>query len=195
MIGQTIGNYEVVTRLGRGGFGTVYKARDKKLQRFAALKFLRFPLDSEYRKLFAREAQVIANLGKHPSIVQIYSWGEHQGSHYFALEFLDSSAEGLMEKSADPLPVKRALEITAQCADALHFAHEQGVLHRDVKPANILIDAKSGQAKMCDFGLAKIQTLGAGTSTTTIAGSPPTWPPSKSPGRRWTAAQTSTPSA
>lgn len=172
LIGQTIGNYEVVELLGRGGFGTVYKAKDLKLQRFAALKFLRFPLDSEFRKLFEREAQVIANLGKHPSIVQIYSWGEHRGSHYFALEYLDSSAEALMEKNQDPLPVKRALEIAAECAGALHFAHEQGVLHRDVKPANILIDGKSGHAKVCDFGLAKIHTLGTGTATSTIAGSP-----------------------
>ncbi|MCH8204995.1 MAG: protein kinase, partial [Candidatus Hydrogenedentes bacterium] len=165
------------------GFGTVYKARDKKLQRFAALKFLRFPLDSEFRRLFEREAQVIANLSKHPSIVQIYSWGEHLGSHYFALEYMDASAEGLMEKSGDPLPVKRALEITAECACALHFAHEQGVLHRDVKPANILIDGKTGHAKMCDFGLAKIHTLGGGTDASMIAGSPPYMAPEQIAGK------------
>ena len=183
LIGQTIGNYEILAELGRGGFGTVYKARDTKLQRFAALKFLRFPLDREFRKLFAREAQILANLGKHPSIIQIYSWGEHQGSHYFALEFLDASAESLIEKRGEPLPAKQALEIIADCAGALHYAHEQGVLHRDIKPANILIDRKTGRAKVCDFGLAKFNALGTGTATKTIAGSPPYMAPEQIVGK------------
>jgi hypothetical protein len=173
LIGQMVGNYEITSELGRGGFGSVYKAKDTKLQRFAALKFLRFPLDSDFRKMFTHEAQVIANLGKHPSIVQIYSWGEHQGSQYFALEFLDTSAETMIKRREEPLSVKQALEIVADCAGALHYAHEQGVLHRDVKPANILFDSKTGRAKMCDFGLAKFSALAAGTETRTIAGSPP----------------------
>lgn len=173
LIGQTIGNYEVLSELGKGGFGTVYKAKDTKLQRFAALKFLRFPLDQDFRKLFEREAQVIANLGKHPSIVQIYSWGEHRGSQYFALEFLDASVESMIKKQGEPLSAKQALEIIADCAGALHYAHEQGVLHRDIKPGNILIDSKTGRAKLCDFGLAKFNALATGTVTTTIAGSPP----------------------
>lgn len=173
LIGQMVGNYEITSTLGRGGFGSVYKAKDTKLQRFAALKFLRFPLDSDFRKMFAHEAQVIANLGKHPSIVQIYSWGEHQGSQYFALEFLDTSAETMIRRREEPLSVKQALEIVADCAGALQYAHDQGVLHRDVKPANILFDSKTGRAKMCDFGLAKFSSLAAGTETRTIAGSPP----------------------
>lgn len=173
LIGQTIDNYEILSELGRGGFGTVYKAKDTKLHRFAALKFLRFPLDGEFRKLFEHEAQVIANLSKHPSIVQIYSWGEYQGSQYFALEYLDASVESLIKKQGEPLSAKQALEVIADCAGALHYAHQQGVLHRDIKPGNILIDGKTGRAKLCDFGLAKFNALATGTNTTTIAGSPP----------------------
>lgn len=173
MIGQKIGNYEVLSLLGRGGFGAVYKAKDSSLQRYAALKFLRSPLDSEYRRLFSREAQVIANLGKHPSIVQIYQWGEYCGNHYFALEYLDQSAEALIKQSRNPLPLKRTLEIIADCAEALQFAHENGVLHRDIKPANILIDSKTNKAKLCDFGLAKFQNMGISTEPNLVAGSPP----------------------
>ena len=122
-------------------------------------------------------------MGKHPSIVQIYSWGEHRDSYYFALEFLDASAESHIAGRKDPLPAKQALEIAADCAGALHFAHEQGVLHRDIKPANILIDRKTGHAKVCDFGLAKFNTLGSGTATNTIAGSPPYMAPEQIAGK------------
>lgn len=173
LIGKVVGNYKVIRELGRGGFGTVYEALDVKLDRPAALKFLRFPLDPEYRSLFVREAKVIANLSKHPSIVQIYAWGEHQGAYYFALEFLDESAERLVEQSPEGVPVPKALKIVADCAEGLHFAHEQGILHRDIKPANILIDRKTGHAKLCDFGLARFQSMGSGTHTSRVAGSPP----------------------
>ena len=183
LIGQSIGNYTILEHLGRGGFGTVYKARDHKLDRMAALKFLRFPLDPEYRDSFSREAKIIANLGKHPSIVQIYTWGEFRGSRYFALEYLDTSAQNLLATLGKPLPVPQALKIAASCASGLHFAHEQGVLHRDVKPANILIDKKSGDAKLCDFGLAKFQNFGSGVATATIAGSPPYMAPEQINGK------------
>ncbi len=183
LVGQLVDNYEILGLLGRGGFGTVYKAKDVKLQRFAALKFLRFPLDNDFRKQFEREAQVIANLGKHPSIVQIYSWGEHIGSQYFALEFLDTSLESQIKKTTEPLSVKQALEVVADCASALHYAHGQGVLHRDIKPANILLDGKTGRAKVCDFGLAKFNALATGTDTRTIAGSPPYMAPEQIVGK------------
>lgn len=173
LVGRMVGNFQVLSILGRGGFGTVYKARDTNLDRMVALKFLRFPLDPEYRKLFSREAKVLANLSKHPSIVQIYTWDEYQGSYYFALEYLDYSAESLLERSGGRLPVRRALEITAECAAALEYAHQQGVLHRDIKPANILIDQKTNRAKLCDFGLARFHNLGTGTASAYIAGSPP----------------------
>ena len=190
MIGRVIGNYQVISELGRGGFGSVYKAKDTSLNRYAALKFLRFPLDREYRKLFSREAQVIANLGKHPNIVQIYQWGEYCGSHYFALEYLDMSADKMLShvtlsKSNHTMPVRRTLESIAECADALKFAHENGVLHLDIKPANILIDSKTNKAKLCDFGLAKFHHMGTGTGTESaiIAGSPPYMSPEQISGK------------
>ncbi len=173
LLGQQVGNYEVVQELGRGGFGTVYKARDTKLDRFVALKFLRFPLDSEYRKLFAREAKLLATLSQNANIAQIYTWGEYQGSYYFALEYLDMSASALIEKAGGRLGVRRALEIISGCAAGLQHAHDSGVLHRDVKPANILIDAKTNRAKLCDFGLAKFQSLGVDSVSAHMAGSPP----------------------
>lgn len=173
MIGCKIDNYEIISEIGRGGFGYVYKAKDTSLQRYAALKFLRSPLDSNFNRLFSREAQVIANLGKHPSIVQIYQWGEFRGNHYFALEYLDQSGDALLKQSRNPLPLKRTLEIIADCAEALQFAHENNVLHRDIKPANILIDSKTNKAKLCDFGLAKFQNMGISTEPNLLAGSPP----------------------
>ena len=172
LLGMTIGNYEIQRELGRGGFGTVYKALDIKLDRPAALKFLRFPLDRQHRELFVREAKVIANLSKHPSIVQIYAWGEFRGSYYFALEYLDMSAEKLLNTTPGAVPVAKALRIVSSCASGLQYAHDHGVLHRDIKPGNILIDRTTEQAKLCDFGLAKFHSMGSGTKVSTLAGSP-----------------------
>ena len=126
LLGMTIGNYEIQRELGRGGFGTVYKALDIKLDRPAALKFLRFPLDRQHRELFVREAKVIANLSTHPSIVQIYAWGEFRGSYYFALEYLDMSAEKLLNTTPGAVPVAKALRIVSSCASGLQYAHDHG---------------------------------------------------------------------
>lgn len=171
LLGKTIGNYEVQREIGSGSFGTVYQALDTKLDRKVALKFLRYPLDRQHRELFVREAKVLANLSKHASIVQIYTWGEYQSSYYFALELLESSAEDLIKDNPGTVPVTKALKIVATCASGLQHAHEQGVLHRDIKPANILIDRKTEQAKLCDFGLAKFQSTESSTRASTLAGS------------------------
>lgn len=172
-IGQTLGNYHILNQLGKGGFGTVYKARDVKLDRYVAVKFLTAPMETEYSKLFEREAKILANLSKNPNIVQIYTWGEHRGSNYMALEYMDYSLEDKIEENVDGLPLKEALEIIANCCDALTYAHDQGVLHRDIKPANVLVDAKTNQVKVCDFGLARFYNKGIDSATQTIAGSPP----------------------
>ncbi len=155
LIGVVLGNYRITGILGVGGFGSVYKAIDEALGRSVAIKFLRNTVDGAARTLFQREAKVIATLSKHPGIVDIHHWGEHRGQFYFALEMVEGNAEQLIEENPDGLPVRDALSITAQCADALHEAHTQGILHRDVKPANILIERGTLTVKVADFGLAK----------------------------------------
>lgn len=176
LIGATVGHYHIRTKIGQGGFGRVYKARDVKLNRDAALKFLSAPKEDIHMKLFEREAKVIAALGEHSSIVTIYSWGEYKGEYYFALEYMEGSASDLVKKSARKgLPVKDAVRITLKCADALAFAHGRRILHRDIKPANILVRGNGKQVKLCDFGLARFRPAGDVTMTLsgTASGSPP----------------------
>ena len=176
-IGQTVGgHFHVLTKLGQGGFGQVFKARDVKLDRHVAIKVLTAPMNSDYSKLFEREAKIIANLSMNANIVQIYEWGEHNGSNYMALEYIDNSVENVLSKHPDGLPLKDALEIISSCCEALEYAHDQGVLHRDIKPANILLDSKTKQTKLCDFGLARFYNKGIDSATQTIAGSPPFMP-------------------
>ena len=175
-LGQTLGHYHILSKLGQGGFGAVYKARDIKLDRHAAVKFLSAPMNSDYSKLFKREAKILANLSKNGNIVQIYTWGEYRGCNYMALEYMDGSVEDQLKNNPDGLPLKDALEIIANCCEALEYAHDQGVLHRDIKPANILIDSKTKQTKLCDFGLARFYNKGIDSATQTIAGSPPFMP-------------------
>ena len=181
-IGLTIGNYHILSVAGQGSFGTVYKARDMNLKRYAAIKFLLSPLDGEQRRRFLREAETIANLSGHPSIVQIYSQDEYEGTCYFALEYLDCSAADLLSRSPEGLPVQEALKIIADCCEALTCAHDAGVLHRDIKPGNILIDENRGRAKLCDFGLARFQGFGDESISQTIAGSPPYMSPEQAKG-------------
>ncbi|MBI2422689.1 MAG: protein kinase [Candidatus Hydrogenedentes bacterium] len=171
LLGKLVGNYHILALIGCGGHGAVYKARDIRLGRTVALKMLRFPEDRTARDGLLREAQVLAQLGENPGIVQIHGWGEFEENAYFALEFFESNAEALLSGAPEGLPVEMALNILGQCADALAFAHARGILHRDIKPANILVDPAAGRAKLCDFGLARFyaQTQpGSGS----IAGSP-----------------------
>ena len=172
LIGADVGSYKIITLLGKGGFGKVYKARDKTLGRDVAIKFLHSTVDLRRQKLFEREAKAIAALSKHPNIVAIHQWGEHEGQNYFVLEFVESNAEKLLEEHQEGLPLALALRIAAECAEALHEAHKQNILHRDIKPANILIEPDNGAVKLTDFGLA---TFGPSTKFTilgTVSGSP-----------------------
>lgn len=181
-IGKIIGPYHIISVAGTGGFGTVYKARDVKLERYAAIKFLHSMRKDDHRKRFLREAKTIANLSRHPSIVQIYSQDEHEGAYYFALEYLDCSATDLLVRSPKGLPVLEALKIIADCCEGLAYAHAAGVFHRDIKPGNILIDENAGRAKLCDFGLAQFQRFDPEGDSQTIAGSPPYMSPEQASG-------------
>ncbi|MEI6613883.1 MAG: protein kinase [Chrysiogenales bacterium] len=166
MIGQIVSHYRVTEKLGAGGMGVIYKALDLKLNRPAALKFLPIHLtaDAEIRKRFIQEAQATAILN-HEHIVTIYEIDEWQDQTYIAMEYI----EGLALKdmiSGFSMPIKDAVSITMQICAGLQAAHEAGIVHRDVKPANVVV-SKRGQAKLIDFGLAKL----AGQVRLTQAGS------------------------
>jgi len=182
VLADDLENYKVEGILGRGGFGMVYKARDTSLNRDVAIKVLSNPLNEGDLKLFKREAEVIAALSKHPAIVQIYQWGEHEGCPYFVMEYVAGSAAHQLDEAAQGLPVATALRIAADCADGLAYAHEQGVLHRDIKPGNILVEPDTGQAKLADFGLARQQALDERSITIGIGGSPPYMSPEQAEG-------------
>ena len=183
LIHARLGNMVIESSLGGGSFGQVYLARDEKLGRRVAVKLLRDALDPQHRKLFEREARAIAALSRHPSIVQIFEWGEYNGHAYFALEYVESSAWGLFNEYPEGLPVAMAIQIALQAAEGLAYAHKQGILHRDIKPANILIDKETRKAKLADFGLAQVDRPDS-TQTLTVSGSPAYMSPEQTAGGR-----------
>jgi len=156
LLGQVAGNYHLLARAGQGAFGTVYRGRDIRLDRTVAVKFLNGPVSAEARQRFEQEARAMARLGKHPGVVDIYAWGEHEGRCYLALEYLPESAASLLERRPGGLELDAALAIAQQCADALAAAHRAGVIHGDIKPSNILLSDDGRQAKLGDFGLARM---------------------------------------
>src|SRR5271163_737302 len=143
-VGDTLGPYEILSQIGAGGMGVVYKARDTRLDRMVALKVS----TEQYSERFGREARAVAALN-HPNICQIYD----VGPDFIVLEFVNGHPL-LSPAEPAPLPLKRALEYAGQICDALEAAHQRGTVHRDLKPDNILV-TKAG-VKLLDFGLAKI---------------------------------------
>lgn len=147
--------YEVTSHIARGGMADVYEGRDLELNRQVAIKVLhsQFSADEAFVKRFRREAQAAANLS-HPNIVGIYDWGQSAGTYYIVMEIVEGRSLRDVLKSEGALLPRRATEIAAETAAALSIAHQAGLVHRDVKPGNVLL-AKDGTVKVTDFGIAR----------------------------------------
>lgn len=172
MIGHTLGGrYELLARIGGGGMALVYKARDILLNRFVAVKVLRqqFVHDDDFVRRFRREAQAAASLS-HPNIVSIYDVGQEEDTHYIIMEFVDGYNLNEIIRDRAPLQVEEAVRIAAQICDALDHAHHNQIIHRDIKPHNILI-GKNGRVKVTDFGIARAVTSSTITQTGSVVGS------------------------
>jgi WD40 repeat protein/tRNA A-37 threonylcarbamoyl transferase component Bud32 len=191
-VGATVryfGDYELIDEIARGGMGVVFKARQVSLNRIVAVKMVLAGIlaTKADRDRFHAEAQAAALLD-HPNIVPVYEVGEYDGQHYFSMGYVDGLS--LAARLADgPLPPKEAAELVATVAEAVEYAHRQGVIHRDIKPSNIVIDCQ-GRPRVTDFGLAKRVgapgTPGRGsdlTATGQVLGTPSYMPPEQAAGQ------------
>jgi serine/threonine protein kinase len=184
------GRYRILTELGRGGMGIVYRAEDTRLKRPVALKFLSEDLSAhtEARARFLREAQAAAALDN-PHVCTVYEAGEHEGRAYIAMAFIEGLS--LKERIAQgPLTIDEVLTFSRQIAEGLAEAHARRVVHRDIKPANIML-ASGRHAKITDFGLARVEGSGETTRTGGVVGTSPTCRPSRRRASRQISAPTS----
>src|SRR5262245_44688084 len=166
------GDYELLEEIGRGGQGVVFRARQKSLNRTVALKVIGLGqwATNAHLTRFRREAESAASL-EHPCIVPIYEVGEGDGYCYFSMKFIEG---GQLDEviRREPMPIQRAVELIAKVARTVHFAHEHRILHRDIKPGNILLDA-NGEPHLTDFGLARlVETESTVTRTMEVLGTP-----------------------
>lgn len=156
-----IGRFDILDKLGEGAMGTVYRALDPLIERTVAIKTIPLNLPEEEKRLFEdrflREAKSAGRLS-HPNIVTIYDVGETDDFAYIAMEYLDGPSLREILREHGPLPLELALETSLQMADALAFAHDHGVVHRDIKPPNVIVLGKRGTVKLTDFGIAHLMS-------------------------------------
>lgn len=172
LIGQKLGQYEVIELLGQGGMATVYKAHQESIDRYVAIKVLppHAALDDQFIERFRLEAKTIGGL-QHPHILSLYDYGTQDDILYLVMAYVDGgSLEDLLQDS-DALPKRRIEKILREIASALDYAHRQGIIHRDVKPANILLDS-DGNALLADFGIVKMVGNDANLTGTGVVGTP-----------------------
>jgi len=186
-IKPTVGRYEILMELGQGAMGTVYKARDPKINRLLAIKTIRFSDEfekdqlKEIKERFFTEAELVGKLS-HPGIVAIHDIGEDYDLTYMAMEFLEGNDLEKYCKKGSLLPMRKTLDIIAETADALEYAHNNSVIHRDIKPANIML-LKNGRVKVTDFGIAKSMSASK-TRSGIILGTPNYMSPEQIIGRQ-----------
>lgn len=159
-----LGRYEIKQQIARGGTAKVFLAQDLRLLRYVAIKILfeELSVDSAFVERFRREAQAAANLN-HPNIVSVYDWGEAEGNYFIVMEYIDGRSLSSLLRSDGKISVDKAAQIGSSVASALFYAHRHGVIHRDIKPGNVLI-TEDGRVKVTDFGIAR--ALGADESLT-----------------------------
>jgi len=179
-----IGRYEILEELGHGAMGTVYRAKDPAMDRIVALKTIRSEVlagqqGGEFRERFYREARAAGALA-HPGIVPVFDVGEHDGLPFLVMEFINGQTLADAAKGGERLPLERVCEIGQQIAEALGYAHKNGVIHRDIKAANILLTSRESygieRPKIADFGLAKLAAVQI-TTTGQMLGTPAFMPP------------------
>ena len=186
MEASKLGRFELVSEIGRGAMGIVYKAKDPMLERTVAIKTINLTMDKDgaemYEKRFYQEARAAGGLN-HPNIVTIYDIGRSESLCYMAMEYIEGAELRTLLLPGKPLPVQKALAIAAQVAEGLAYAHERGVVHRDIKPANIMVP-ESGPVKITDFGIARMRTSNVQTQTGMMMGSPKYMSPEQVIGKR-----------
>src|SRR5262245_11244438 len=150
-----VGRYQIVDKLGQGGMGSLYLARDPAIDRLVAIKLLRDDFDdAEIRERFTREARSAGRL-RHPNIVVVFDVGEHEGQPFIAMEYIPGQTLGEIIKRGQTLDPARVTSIVVDICGALDYAHRAGIVHRDIKPANIMLDS-SDVVKILDFGIAHV---------------------------------------
>lgn len=176
--------YALQTRLGQGGMGVVWLAHDRQLNREVAIKLLRSEIAAvpEQRKRFEREARALASL-THENIVRVYDYGESGDDAYLVMDFINGESLGAAVSGSLPVPWERARSYAIPVCQALAYAHAQGVIHRDLTPANILLDSAGGRVVVTDFGLARMARGGSTiTSASVLIGTPEFWSPEQATG-------------